>query len=255
MHSFTKYQGTGNDFIMIDNRKGVFPKDQGDYIANLCHRRYGVGADGLILLEEDEVHDFKMVYFNSDGRESTMCGNGGRCLVAFAKQMGVITSSTKFSAIDGIHHATIQGDRVTLGMVNVATIQQGVGYVFLDTGSPHHVEMVSNLEDYDVFEGGRQLRYDRYGVEGSNINFVEQLDTDSFKVRTYERGVEEETLSCGTGVTAVALAMYHTHKTKATNITILTQGGELQVQFAVHEGRYQNITLTGPATKVFQGTL
>ncbi|WP_306353830.1 diaminopimelate epimerase [Flavobacterium sp. '19STA2R22 D10 B1'] len=255
--TFYKYQGTGNDFVMIDNREKVFSKNNTKWIAKICDRKYGVGADGLILLENHHEYDFKMVYYNADGKESTMCGNGGRCLVAFAKALGIIETETTFLAIDGLHYASINEDGVvSLQMKNVEKIKQLPEYVFLDTGSPHHIELVKNLENFDVKNEGATIRYgELYGATGSNVNFVEQIGSDNFAVRTYERGVEDETLSCGTGVTAVAIAMNAIGKTDSHQIKLDTEGGRLEVSFDCFEGRYFNIFLKGPATFVFIGMI
>lgn len=255
--SFSKYQGTGNDFVMVDNRKEFFPKKDIKLIELLCDRRFGVGADGLILLENDSNSDFRMVYYNSDGNESSMCGNGGRCLVAFAKQLGIIKNKTTFIATDGLHHATIDEDgKVSLQMKDVENIQLENDYVFLNTGSPHHVELVEDLEHYNIKEKGAKIRYSHlYGIEGSNVNFVSQQKEGTFKVRTYERGVEDETLSCGTGVTAVAIAMNVVGKTSSNQITLLTEGGQLQVNFTKENGVFHDVFLIGPATFVFEGTI
>lgn len=252
---FHKYQGTGNDFIMIDNRSKTFPKNKTDIIAKLCDRHFGIGADGLILLEEDATTDFKMVYYNSDGNESTMCGNGGRCIVAFAHKLELFEIETTFIAIDGLHHASISNNLVSLQMIDVNKVKIYDEYVFTDTGSPHHVQLVSNLTDYDVFSNGKKIRNKIYGTEGSNVNFVEQITNNTFKVRTYERGVEDETLACGTGVTAVAIAMHATKKTDSSSITLPVEGGELEVSFEEQNGTYSNIFLKGPATFVFEGKI
>jgi len=253
--TFYKYQGTGNDFVMIDNRTKTFPKTNTDIIKNLCNRFFGIGADGLILLENDEETDFKMVYFNSDGNESTMCGNGGRCLVAFAHQLGLFEKQTSFNAIDGLHHATYENGIVSLQMIDVDTVEVYNDYIFANTGSPHHVELVSNIGDYDVFNNGKRIRYEVYGTKGSNVNFAEQQNEDTFRVRTYERGVEGETLACGTGVTAVAIGMHKTQKTAANHINLLVEGGKLAVSFDVKNNSYTNIHLIGPATYVFKGEI
>lgn len=250
--SFYKYQGTGNDFVIIDNRELFFPKANTDLIAGLCDRRYGVGADGLILLEKHASSDFKMVYYNADGNESTMCGNGGRCLVAFAKFLGIIEDKTRFNAIDGMHHATIEHDVVSLQMIDVVEIKVKPNSVFLDTGSPHHVQLVQGLKDFSVQKEGAKLRYGIYGETGSNINFVEQLNDDTFSVRTYERGVEDETLSCGTGVTAVAIAMHKTGMTSSEKITVEAVGGTLEIEFKTDDV-YSDVYLKGPAKQVFKG--
>ncbi|PWK23545.1 diaminopimelate epimerase [Maribacter polysiphoniae] len=251
--TFYKYQGTGNDFVMIDNRDNSFPKDDIKLVAWLCDRRFGIGADGLILLEEDATMDFNMVYYNADGKEGSMCGNGGRCLVAFAKFLGVISTEAKFNAVDGVHSATIKGDIVELQMGDVTDISEKPNAYFLNTGSPHHVQLVKGLQDFDVFKEGSKLRYGVYGQKGSNINFVEPLGEGTFAVRTYERGVEDETLSCGTGVTAVAIAMHKSGKVSSDVVNIEAQGGKLQVRFSVDAKGYSNVHLKGPATQVFKG--
>jgi diaminopimelate epimerase len=252
--TFYKYQGTGNDFIMIDNRSNTFKKENINVISKLCDRHFGIGADGLILLENDIDTDFRMVYYNADGNESTMCGNGGRCIVAFAKQLEIIENKTTFIAIDGLHHSEIIDDVVSLQMIDVTEIELGENFSFLDTGSPHHVQLVENLEDFLVVIAGRKLR-NAYGDEGSNINFTEQINENTFKVRTYERGVEDETLACGTGVTAVAIAMHKTNKTKSNSILLPVEGGNLEVSFTEENGVYKNVFLKGPATFVFKGEI
>lgn len=253
---FYKYQGTGNDFVMVDNRGLSFPKENTDLVAFLCDRRFGIGADGLILLENDKVSDFKMVYYNSDGNPSTMCGNGGRCIVAFARDLGLITEKTKFNAVDGLHHATIAKDIISLQMIDVTLVEQRDKYFFVNTGSPHHVQLVKDLPKLKVKVEGAKLRYGIYGEKGSNINFVEQTEPDTYAVRTYERGVEDETLSCGTGVTAVALSMYASKKTDAKKITINAVGGKLEVSFEPQEdGSFTKVHLKGEAKQVFSGTI
>jgi diaminopimelate epimerase len=255
--TFYKYQGTGNDFIMVDNRAAIFPKNDTLKIEALCDRRFGIGADGLILLENDKFSDFRMVYFNSDGNESTMCGNGGRCLTAFAKQLGIISANATFMAIDGMHTATIDSvGLVSLQMKDVESVQNGDGFVFLDTGSPHHVQMVDDLKIFDVRNEGSKIRNSElYGKIGSNVNFVAEEEDGVFSVRTFERGVEDETLSCGTGVTAVAIAMNAIGKTNSESIRLNVEGGILEVSFTAKEGKYTNVFLKGPATFVFQGSI
>ena len=255
--SFYKYQGTGNDFVMIDNRSEFFPKKDTNLIKQLCDRRFGIGGDGLILLENHPQYDFKMVYYNSDGNESSMCGNGGRCLVAFAKQIGVIDHKAEFEAVDGYHYATIDAKGiVALQMKDVDTVNQQENYTFLNTGSPHHVQLVDNLVELDIKTEGAKIRYsDLYGDAGSNVNFVSQLENDIFAVRTYERGVEDETLSCGTGVTAVAIAMFHSNQTASKSIKLETQGGVLKVRFEPHPSLYSEVWLCGPTKQVFKAEL
>ena len=252
--TFYKYQGTGNDFIIIDNRLQKIDKNNTKRIAELCDRRFGIGADGFILLENDDFSDFKMVYYNADGNESSMCGNGGRCITAFAKFLGIINNEAKFNAIDGIHYAKIKTNIVHLQMNNVDDVELYSDHVFLDTGSPHHVEVVEDLSNLDVKLKGSKIRYSEpYNASGSNVNFVEPLSNDSFSVRTYERGVENETLSCGTGVTAVALAMHAKKLTESNKVNLNTPGGELVVSFKSKENGYDNIWLIGPAEQVYKG--
>jgi diaminopimelate epimerase len=255
--TFNKYEGTGNDFVMIDNRKDIFPKSNIELIEKLCDRRFGIGADGLILLENDTETDFRMVYYNSDGNESSMCGNGGRCLVAFAKSLKAIDSETDFVATDGFHHASVlDNGTISLQMKEVDFVKIESDYVFLNTGSPHHVMMVQDLENYDVKNVGAQIRYsDLYGKPGSNVNFVKQISENHFALRTYERGVEDETLSCGTGATAVAIAMHATGKTNAHHIYLDVEGGKLEVSFVKEGDKYTNVFLKGPATFVFEGEI
>lgn len=254
---FYKYQGTGNDFIFIDNRNNSFPKNDSVLIEKLCNRRFGIGADGLLLLEYDSETDFRMVYFNADGHESSMCGNGGRCMVAFAKMMNLISVETTFMASDGIHKAIIEDHGiVSLQMKDVNEIQLENDFIFLDTGSPHHVMLVDNLDDYDVKSNGAKIRYsERYGKAGSNVNFVTQLSENHFRLRTYERGVEDETLSCGTGATATAIAMHALDKTNANNIILDVEGGRLEVSFHKNSNGYSQVFLKGPATFVYKGEI
>ena len=256
-YTFYKYQGTGNDFVMIDNRDLHFPKKDASLIEKLCDRRFGIGADGLILLENDESTDFRMVYYNSDGNESSMCGNGGRCLVAFAKQLGIIDTETTFIATDGLHFATINdAGIVSLQMKDVDEVHENETHVFLNTGSPHHVQLVEDLHIFDVRNEGSKIRYsDLYGEAGSNVNFVSQMDENKFRLRTYERGVEDETLSCGTGATAVAIAMRATGKTNSSIIELQVEGGKLEVSFVEKNGIFSHVFLKGPATFVFKGEI
>lgn len=251
---FYKYQGTGNDFVIIDNRLGSFPKKNKELISQICDRRFGIGADGLLLLENNATVDFTMLYFNADGNLGSMCGNGGRCIVRFAEYLNIIKGHTVFEAVDGMHEATINEENISLKMNDVTPIKVSENYVFLDTGSPHHVQQVNDLKNYNVEKEGALIRYSIYGKEGANINFVEKIDQDTFAVRTYERGVESETLSCGTGVTAVAIALFETKKTSSNNIILNTKGGVLNVIFNKTTAGYNDIYLKGPATQVFKGT-
>lgn len=254
---FFKYQGTGNDFVIIDNRSGNYSSLTTKQINFICDRRYGVGADGLMLLNTKPGFDFEMKYYNSDGRESSMCGNGGRCLVKFAYHLGIHKSTYSFSAIDGTHEAEIDLDgTVSLKMRDVNKIKTVNGDYILDTGSPHYIKMVNQLDNIDVLKNGRSIRNSElFKKEGINVNFVEQLTDDEIAVRTYERGVEDETLSCGTGVTAAALACYH-NETGFNDVMVNTKGGKLNVEYdRVNDDSYRNIWLSGPAEKVFEGDM
>lgn len=255
-YTFFKYQGTGNDFVIIDNRQNSFDRTNAKFIAHLCDRRFGIGADGLILLENHDKVDFKMVYFNADGNESSLCGNGGRCITAFAGFLGIIGNSASFEAIDGIHKSIIENDVIKLQMKDIDQINNYANHVFLDTGSPHYVTMSQEIEDLDVKQEGSKIRYSQdYREEGINVNFVEKISDQVFAMRTYERGVEDETLSCGTGVTAVALAMNYIGETEKNLITLQTKGGDLQVSFEKQGGSYVNVWLIGPATQVYKGEI
>lgn len=254
---FYKYQGTGNDFIMIDNRSDIFPKENTELVKHLCDRRFGIGADGLILLDTDTETDFRMVYYNSDGNLSSMCGNGGRCLVAFAKKLDIIHNETTFIASDGLHYATVSEENiVSLQMIDVTEIKNTSEYSYLNTGSPHHVQLVTDLENFNVKDNGAVIRYgDLYGKEGSNVNFVKKINENTFCLRTYERGVEGETLACGTGATAVAIAMNATGQTNLNAINLNVEGGNLAVSFDIENGKYTNVFLKGPAEFVYKGTI
>jgi diaminopimelate epimerase len=253
---FEKYQGTGNDFIMIDNRDLFFPKENTELIEKLCHRRFGIGADGLILLENHHLShvDFRMVYFNSDGRESTMCGNGGRCIVAFAHSLGLFEDKTVFEAIDGMHEAFIEEDSIHLKMQDVNGVTElEQGKFLLNTGSPHYVSVAAVFPENFV-DQARAVRYSEpFKREGVNVNFIVPQNAATLRIRTYERGVEDETYSCGTG--AVAAAICHAENYNSSRVTVLTSGGELQVRFEKNNANYSDVWLIGPAVKVFDGQL
>jgi diaminopimelate epimerase len=254
---FYKYQGTGNDFIIIDNRLICWePKEQ--QVRWLCDRHRGIGADGLMLLSEMKGYDFAMTYFNSDGLESTMCGNGGRCMGAFAKSLGLAGEATRFRAIDGIHVAEMPGTSSNIYRLkmNDTRIERNFDDgIFLDTGSPHFVKFVDDAENTDVFKSGRELRNDaRFAPGGTNVDFVEIQD-DTLFVRTYERGVENETLSCGTGVTAAAIVTASRDKANQGFYEIKTRGGNLKVSFRQSGEMFSEIWLEGPVEKVFEGVI
>ncbi len=257
-YAFYKYQGAGNDFILIDNRNLLFDKDNVDLVHRLCDRRFGIGADGLMLLQPVDGYDFEMVYFNADGREGSMCGNGGRCIVAFARDLGIIGKTTDFLAVDGPHHAEIDDEerRVSLQMIDVDVIERdGAAYV-LDTGSPHYVALVDGLASFPVVAEGKRIRFNgRYGAAGINVNFVEP-EGPGYYVRTYERGVEDETLACGTGATAVAIAMaVHEGKSGSLVVTIRVAGGNLTIRFKKNGNHCTDVFLEGPAKFVFKGEI
>lgn len=254
--TFYKYQGTGNDFVIIDNRKGEISLSQ-KQVAHLCDRRFGIGADGLMELRLEEGYDFKMVYYNADGHEGSMCGNGGRCITRFAHDSGISRSSYEFIASDGPHTSYIdQHDIIHLKMKNVDNVSIYNSYSFLNTGSPHVVKAIDNIMNYDVKEEGKAIRYNSYyKAEGVNVNFVERLDAHSIYVRTYERGVEDETFSCGTGVTASALLNAH-NEVGFNHVDVKTLGGSLYVEFdKTGEEQFENVWLCGPAKKVFEGAV
>jgi len=251
---FTKYHGTGNDFIIIDDRSKSFDVNNVELIVAMCNRRFGIGADGLILLRNHAEYDFEMVYFNSDGRQSSMCGNGGRCLVHFANGLKVFSESCKFIAIDGEHLAemTNQG-HVKLGMNNVDDIKKLGSDFVLDTGSPHYVQSVDDILEKDIKSDGAAIRYsDSFKENGINVNFIKHND-NQLLVATYERGVEDETYSCGTGVTASAIVAHKVFQMNSP-VIINTKGGELKVYFQSQNGRYSDIWLEGPAVSVYKGT-
>lgn len=255
---FYKYQGAGNDFILVDNRENKIDHAHPKLISTLCDRRFGIGGDGMMFLQNKESFDFEMVYYNADGQPSSMCGNGGRCIVAFAKFLGIIKTDTEFLAVDGPHHAKISdaGDWVSLQMIDVDQIKTDKGAYVLDTGSPHYVKQVDDLQHRDVYHEGKAIRNNAtYREKGINVNFVEPVD-DGYFVRTFERGVEDETFACGTGVTAVALAMAsHYKKTGHITTPIKVLGGNLNIRFNYDGEVFTNIFLEGPAVQVFSGEI
>jgi diaminopimelate epimerase len=252
---FFKYQGTGNDFVIMDNRKHEYSSLNTDQIRRLCDRRFGIGADGLMLLNEKAGYDLEMKYFNADGREGSMCGNGARCIIKFAYHLGIHRNDYKFWAADGDHEGEIDTDgTVSLKMKDVDQIKKIRGDFILNTGSPHYVKLVNDVMEADVYKKGRDIRYSKdFEQEGINVNFVEQAGEDEIIVRTYERGVEDETYSCGTGVVAAALVCYH-NENGFNEVEVKTLGGTLSVEFdRLDDDHYVNIWLSGPAEKVFEG--
>ncbi|WP_126246420.1 diaminopimelate epimerase [Chitinophaga rhizosphaerae] len=253
---FYKYQGTGNDFVIVDNRSGEYSGLTTEQIEHLCDRRFGIGADGLMMLENQDGYDFRMKYHNSDGREGSMCGNGGRCLTAFARNMGIIGDTLRFIASDGEHDAKFRDNGwVELKMKDVDQVEIGNNYFYLNTGSPHFVRFVTDIQEVDVYEEGRGIRYnERFAAVGTNVNFVQETDQGIF-VRTYERGVEDETYSCGTGVTAAALTAAPGEAGQYA-IPVETLGGHLEVRYLrTGERSFEDIWLCGPATPVFEGNI
>ncbi|GAA4308278.1 diaminopimelate epimerase [Compostibacter hankyongensis] len=253
---FYKYQGAGNDFVVLDNREGIYDGLSTAQIHFLCDRRFGIGADGLMMLNPHTEGDFEMRYFNADGREGSMCGNGGRCLVAFARHRELIGTSTRFYAVDGWHEAHIQDDGwVSLKMQDVGEVERSGDDFVLDTGSPHYVRFVPDVDAVDVWRSGRDIRYnERFSGEGINVNFVQRTD-GGLKIRTYERGVEAETLACGTGVTAAAIAAAG-DQPGSHAVAVNARGGRLEVRYRqTDEQHFTDVWLCGPAAYVFEGNI
>ncbi len=251
---FYKYHGTGNDFIILDNRNSSFQLSQ-KQIAFLCHRHFGIGADGLMLLNTHPNYDFEMMYYNSDGNQSSMCGNGGRCIVAFAKKLNLIENNAHFIAIDGEHSATIKDNIISLKMNDVHNIKRNETYFELHTGSPHYVAFSDFTKEMDIKKEGALIRYSPlYKDEGINVNFVEVLNEKKIFARTYERGVEDETLSCGTGVTACALVQL-LDKNGTHEIDIETLGGNIKVQANNNNNIFTDIELIGEAIFIYEGKI
>lgn len=252
---FVKYQGTGNDFVIIDNREKDFPKDDVALVAQICDRRFGVGADGLILIEDTDGFNFRMVYFNSDGKEGSMCGNGGRCAVAFSYTHNIAPKKGGFLAVDGEHSYEVGFETVKIRLIDVSEIRQASNAFVMNTGSPHYVYYVENTETTDLLKEAKAIRYnDEFREKGINVNIAEECD-GFLKMRTYERGVEDETFSCGTGTVAVALSYAEKRHLEKAEIPIKARGGNLKVYFEKVKNTYTNIWLEGPATKVYTGEI
>ena len=255
IYTFYKYHGTGNDFIILDNRNNSIQLSK-EQIHNACNRHFGIGADGLLLMKSKESYDFEMKYYNADGNQSSMCGNGGRCIISFAYKMGIRKSEYFFVAVDGEHKALIDDHGwINLSMNNVHGIERDNGAYIINTGSPHYVKPVTDARNYDVVIAGKEIRYAKhYAEQGINVDFVSYEERNIY-VRTYERGVEDETLSCGTGVTAAALVFAH-NDNGFNRIEVQTPGGHLAVEFdKISEEHFENIWLCGPAVFVFKGEM
>lgn len=254
--NFYKYHGAGNDFILADNRKGQCSGLTEEQIQNLCHRQFGIGADGLILIQNMDDFDFRMIYYNADGKEGSFCGNGARCAVSFALQIGILRSmDAKFVAADGGHFATITPNGIKVSMRVEGSIKKTTKGIICHTGSPHIVVFTDDLEDLDVVSKGQKLRNSKDFVkEGINVNFVEEKP-GMLLIRTYERGVENETLSCGTGVTAAALVFAGEKGLTKGPVILQSRGGELRVEFEKSKKGFENISLEGPAEFVYQGKI
>ena len=253
---FFKYQGTGNDFILVDNRSKAFSNLSQEEIERICDRRFSIGADGLMMLNQKDGYDFEMKYYNSDGKQGSMCGNGGRCMVRFAYDLGIHKESYHFLASDGQHEAEIEtgSNIISLKMKDVSGYKEENGHFIVDTGSPHYIKFVKDVMSVDVVKEGKEIRYSEpYAKDGINVNFVQTKGDDEIVVRTYERGVEDETYSCGTGVTASALVCHH-NDVGYNDVTIETKGGKLVVKYdRSYDNKYTNIWLCGPAEKSFEG--
>lgn len=254
---FTKYEGTGNDFLLLDNLSGQYDDLTIVQIQKMCKRRFGIGADGLIKINKTSSAAFYMDYYNADGSQS-FCGNGARCAVHFAREIGIDVNQTiQFDAIDGIHEASIQGDLVKLKMIDVPSIEKKGEAFELYTGSPHYIELSDDISSKHVISLGRSIRFSEpYKERGINVNVLKKIDTNNIAIATYERGVEDETLSCGTGATACALLWDFISTESFNEVYVKVKGGELSVQFERSEtGGYSNIYLIGPATKVYDGII
>lgn len=255
---FEKFQGAGNDFILLDNRNAIYSNLTFEQIKTICNRHTGIGADGLILLDYSNDSDFEMRYFNSDGNASSLCGNGSRCVVAYAYKLGIIGNYTQFKAIDGYHNAQlISNNEVRLKMNNISRIMHFDKAIVLDTGSPHYIELHDDISNLNIKKLGSEIRNSKpFNPEGINVNFIQKESNQKFLIRTFERGVEDETLACGTGAVAAAVGMHHLGETEGeTKIELQALGGMLIVDFIYKNKSYENIHLQGPANFVFSGTL
>ncbi len=250
--NFYKYHGAGNDFILIDNRKENLNLSQ-ELVQTMCKRHTGIGSDGLMLLENSDKFDFKMQFFNPDGSKGMMCGNGGRCIVRFTSDLGIIKNKTQFEAPDGLHWAEIKGETVYLGMNNIENLELKGDDFIIDSGAPHYIKFTDDIDKLDVKFEGQKIRYSaEYAEAGINVNFV-QLENNHIKIRTYERGVEDETLACGTGIVAAAIASSQKYFDNKSEILVKALGGNLNVRFKIEKNRFINVELSGPAKFVYKG--
>ncbi|OIQ29899.1 MAG: diaminopimelate epimerase [Crocinitomix sp. MedPE-SWsnd] len=253
MIEFFKYHGAGNDFIMIDNRDSVFQGNKIDLAKKVCSRRFGVGSDGLIFIENWESGDFEMDFYNPDGSQS-FCGNGSRCAVAFAIKLGIVSKHALFLAIDGEHNAKIEENTISISMSDLHLFEKNDDHYVIHTGSPHYISFHMNIEELDLLDFAHGIRYSqKYLKEGINVNVIEEITDRKIGIRTYERGVEAETLACGTGATAAALAFAIENSLESGRIEVKAKGGDLSVDFNKAEEAYEEIWLNGPAVEVFKG--
>lgn len=252
---FSKYQGTGNDFVLVDNRDQRFPAENMTVIRQICHRKFGVGSDGLILIQPDNEADFYMNFFNPDGSQS-YCGNGSRCALHFAQRIGMVGDRSSFRAIDGIHEGRTNGHKVTTSILPVSPIEKRGDNFLINTGSPHYIVFCEDVESVDLIAEAREIRYNHeFKSAGVNVNFVQIIGEGQLKMRTYERGVEDETLSCGTGVTAAALAHLASAEVELSKVKVETRGGHLEVVAQKQrDGAFSQIALSGPVQETFTGT-
>ena len=251
---FEKYESGGNDFVLIDDRNNLYDLNS-DKIKTICDRNFGIGSDGLIILKKSKIADFKMIYYNSNGQTSSLCGNGTRCLFSFSSSLGINKKIAKIETSEGIYTARITNrNLVSLKMKNIDNIILFDNKAYLNSGSPHHVEMIKDLNKISVAKMASSIRFSsRYSPNGTNVNFFNKISDKKFEIRSYERGVEDETLSCGTGATAVAIAVHAMGLTTESEIIIKTRGGELFISFEASETGYKNIYLEGPTNFVFKG--
>ena len=252
---FSKYQGTGNDFIIINNISNFFPKDDNKLISKLCDRKFGIGADGLILIDNHSSLPFEMTYYNSDGFIGSMCGNGARCSVHFSFLNKIIKSKTKFNAFDGVHNGIVDHDVINISMSDVIDFEKYEDYLFIDTGSPHLVKYVQDVNSIDLINVSQKIQHSNQFNEGVNVNFISKSSDNSFQIRTYERGVEDETLSCGTGAVAAAIALNILSLADSSEINLKTKGGLLNIKFKKSKNKYTDIYLSGKVEKVFDGII